>query len=175
MCCIIESPKKNKKTFKMLDICVYVRDVFLKKRKMHVPGCKYQCTCVLCVHSSILIPTFTSYAALWMKVLSAWSWDVITLTGAIERSIRIMAVWAWATELSCLAFINIWKMQMKSWALIKDKHDMIVKWRSPHNWNTDLHRHISTLKWVKMILKVKLMIYLHTNRNCGVSSPTHYI
>lgn len=55
------------------------------------------CFCV-CVsvrglrRSSVLIPTFTSYASLRMKVLRARSWDVITLTGAIEGSIRIMAV-----------------------------------------------------------------------------------
>lgn len=49
---------------------------------------------------SILVLTFTSYTSLRLKVLSARRRDVITLTGAIERSIRIMAMRVWSTELS---------------------------------------------------------------------------
>lgn len=64
-------------------------------------------SCGVCVRTYVLILTFTSYTFLWMKVLSVQSWDVITLTGAIERSIRIMAAGVRSTELSCLTFINV--------------------------------------------------------------------
>lgn len=71
-----------------------------------------ECECVL---FAILTLTFTSYISGWMEVPSAWSWDVITLTGAVEGSIRIVAAWVLSAGLlPRLAFVEIWKTQINS-------------------------------------------------------------
>lgn len=88
----------------------------------------------LCVFSLIL--TFTSDTALRMKVLRAWSWDVITLTGAIERSIRIMAVWVRSTGSSFLTFINVWEKKLTGSAPVNDTWHVIIKLTFSTKWKT---------------------------------------